>query len=305
MIFSKNECVFIRHLSYLTLPIIFDAWWASMNVGPKPPIARNNSGHASSWWFYLECGIEETGSPGIICIVCYQVLCHPSEHGTSSMGKHLLTKALITMWNELTESEVYELISSKVDKTALAILKRQGSRRITIVSSQRKFLFHIPLNPYQSKWQPKHSKLAAKNFETSELHQAMWNRYLMLGFVFIHIAWNAISILEVKRSYRPLHSKIVLPLATTLSNICRRKYALTVDAIMKQLPSEKKVSLAFGRMEINKPTPHNVGHCLQYGSKLSITWSSTRFRQVWSADLFPIWKVIQDDTSSAILLGKR
>ena len=36
----------------------------------------------------------------------------------------------------------------------------------------------------------------------------------------------------------------MLPSATTLSNICRREYALTVDAIKKQLPIRNKVSLA-------------------------------------------------------------
>jgi len=36
----------------------------------------------------------------------------------------------------------------------------------------------------------------------------------------------------------------VLPSATTLSNICRRECALTVDAIKKQLPVQNKVSLA-------------------------------------------------------------
>jgi hypothetical protein len=39
MISSKNERVFIRDLSDLTLQIIFDAWWASMNEGSKRPIA--------------------------------------------------------------------------------------------------------------------------------------------------------------------------------------------------------------------------------------------------------------------------
>jgi hypothetical protein len=87
--------------------------------------------------------MEETGSPGIICIVCHQVLLYPSEHGTSSMGKHLLTKAHIAKLNELSELEVTKLTSSTVDKTALAILRRQGSRGITIVSSQSKFIFHI------------------------------------------------------------------------------------------------------------------------------------------------------------------
>ena len=161
MISSKNERVFIRDFSDLTLQIIFDAWWASINEGSKRPIAWNNSIHALSWWFYLHCGIEETGSPGIIFIICHQVLRHPSEHGTSSMGKHLLGKAHIAKLIEVTESEVTELTSSTVDETALAILKRQGSRGITIVSLQRKIRFDIQLNPYWSKWLTKHSKLAA------------------------------------------------------------------------------------------------------------------------------------------------
>jgi len=143
MISSKNEHVFIRNLSDHTLQIIFDAWWASMNAGSKRPIAWNNSRHVPSWRFYSHCRIEETGSPGIICIVCHQVLRHPSEHGTSSMGKHLLGKAHITNLNELTVSEVTELTSSTVAETALAILKRQESRGITIVSSPRKITFTI------------------------------------------------------------------------------------------------------------------------------------------------------------------
>jgi len=77
----------------------------------------------------------ETGSTGIICIVCQQVLHRPSEHGTSSMVKHLLAKAHIAMLNRSTESEVTEMISTTVDDTALAILMRQGSRGITIASS--------------------------------------------------------------------------------------------------------------------------------------------------------------------------
>jgi len=86
MICSKNEHVFIRDLSNLTLQIIFDVWWASMNVGSKQPFAWNNSRHARSWLLYSHCGIEASGSPGSICIICHQVLRHPSEHGTSSMG---------------------------------------------------------------------------------------------------------------------------------------------------------------------------------------------------------------------------
>ena len=39
---------------------------------------------------------------------------------------------------------------------------------------------------------------------------------------------------------------LVLLSATTLSNICRREYALTVNAIKKQLPIQNKVSLSWG-----------------------------------------------------------
>jgi hypothetical protein len=85
MISSKNEHIFIRDLSDLTSQTIFDAWWASMNFGSKQTIAWNNSRLAPSWRLYLHCGIEETGCPGIVCIICHQVLRHPSEHGTSSM----------------------------------------------------------------------------------------------------------------------------------------------------------------------------------------------------------------------------
>ena len=73
--------------------------------------------------------------------------CHPSEHGASVMGKQLLTKAHIAKLNELTESDVTTLTSSMVDETALAILKRQGSRGITIVCSQREFIFVIQVDP--------------------------------------------------------------------------------------------------------------------------------------------------------------
>jgi hypothetical protein len=148
MISSKNDRVFIHDLSDLILQIIFDAWWASMNEVWKRPIAWNNSKHALSWRLYLHCRIEPTGSPGIICIVCHQVLRHASEHGTSSMRKHLLAKAHIAKLIELTKSEVTELTSMTVDETALAILKRQGSRGITIVSLQRKLRFDILFDPY-------------------------------------------------------------------------------------------------------------------------------------------------------------
>jgi len=165
MIASENERVFIRDVRDLTLQIIFDAWWALIDADLKGPIAWKNSRHAPWWWFHLHSGIEETGNPGIICIMCHQVLRHPSELGTSSMGKHVLAKAHIAKLNKLTESEVTELSSLMVDGTTLAILKRQGSRGITIVSSQRKIIFDIQVDPYWPKWQTKRSKLGDKDFE--------------------------------------------------------------------------------------------------------------------------------------------
>jgi len=144
--------------------MIFNAWLASINPCLKRPISWNNPRYAPLWRFYWQCGIEETGSPGIICIVCHQVLCHPSEYGTCSMGKHLLANAHITKLNEFTGSEVTELPSSMVDNPGLAILKRNGSWGITIVSWRRKIIFHIQFNPYWPKWQTTRSKLADQHF---------------------------------------------------------------------------------------------------------------------------------------------
>ena len=66
----------------------------------------------------------------------------------------------------------------------------------------------------------------------------------MLGFVLAHIPYNARSNLELRPSYKELRDDLLLPSATTLSNICLREYALTVDAIKKQLLLRNKISLA-------------------------------------------------------------
>jgi len=66
----------------------------------------------------------------------------------------------------------------------------------------------------------------------------------MLGFVSAHIPWNAISNLELQWSYKALRNDLVVLSATTLSDMFRREYALTVDAIKKQLPIRNKVSLS-------------------------------------------------------------
>jgi len=169
-----------------------------MNVGSKRLIAWNDSRHASWWRFSMHCGMEGTGSPEIIFIFCYQVVCHPSEHGTSSMGKRLLLKPHNAKLHKLTESEVSELTISMVDEMALAIMKMQGSRRIPIVCVQRNFQFHILLNQYWLKWLTQRLKPAAKHFETSEFHQEIWNHYLMVRFVPAHIPRIAISNLELQ-----------------------------------------------------------------------------------------------------------
>jgi len=59
-----------------------------------------------------------------------------------------------------------------------------------------------------------------------------------------HIPWNAISKLELQRSYKALRDDPVLPSATTLSKICWTGYALTVDAVEKELSLRNKVSIA-------------------------------------------------------------
>jgi hypothetical protein len=64
------------------------------------------------------------------------------------MRKYFLAKPHIAWIDNMTELEVTEFTSWKVDETALAILKRQGSPGITIVSLQRKIIFDIQLNPY-------------------------------------------------------------------------------------------------------------------------------------------------------------
>jgi hypothetical protein len=148
MISSQNERVLIRDLGDRILDIIFAGCWASMNVCSQRPDAWNHSRHAPSWRLYLHCGIEETSGPGIICIVCHQVLGHPSEHGTNSLRKHLLAKCCIANLNELTESEFTALTCLTVDESALAVLRRQESFGITIFSLQRKIIINIQFNPY-------------------------------------------------------------------------------------------------------------------------------------------------------------
>jgi hypothetical protein len=132
-------------LNDLTFQIIIHAVYIFINRGSKHCIADNTLEYAPSWRFYLYCAIEEPSSPDIQYTTCLQVLRLPSEHGTSSMGKHFLATGHIAKLNKLTDLEVSELTSSMADETACAILKRQGSHRIRSGSSQRKFTldFHF------------------------------------------------------------------------------------------------------------------------------------------------------------------
>jgi len=65
----------------------------------------------------------------------------------------------------------------------------------------------------------------------------------MLGFVSVHIPWNAITNLQLWHSYNALLSELVLTSASTLSNICRSEYTQTVDAMKKQWLSRNKDGL--------------------------------------------------------------
>ena len=113
---SREERVFLRDLVDEELQMAFDTWWTSMKVETKHAIVWKSSRHASAWRFFRHCAIAENGNPGVICIVCHQVLSHPSENGTSTMGKHLLTKSHKAKLNELTAKEVRLLTGAAGDE---------------------------------------------------------------------------------------------------------------------------------------------------------------------------------------------
>jgi len=69
----------------------------------------------------------------------------------------------------------------------------------------------------------------------------------MLGFLAALMPWKAISNIELLWSNKSLCDDLVLQSTVTVTNIYRRDYALSVDAIQKQLPSRNAVSLALNR----------------------------------------------------------
>jgi hypothetical protein len=87
---SNNESFFICYMDNHTLQIIFDNWWDFINVNTKCAIVWNNPTHRQSWNVFLHCRIEVSGSQGIISIICHQVLCHPTNHGTNTIEKCLV-----------------------------------------------------------------------------------------------------------------------------------------------------------------------------------------------------------------------
>jgi hypothetical protein len=145
LITFRNDHVLFCDWCDLMFQIVFNDSWASFNVGSKYPIAWNDFRHVSSRRFKLECGHDETGNPGIICMFVIKLF---AFHQNMGLAQHFLAQAHIAKLNELTESEVTKLTRSTLNGTALAILQRQGSRGITIASQQRKFIINVEVNPY-------------------------------------------------------------------------------------------------------------------------------------------------------------
>jgi hypothetical protein len=112
-----------------------------MNACLKGSIAWHNSTCVCLWHFYLHCRIEETGSIGIICISCHQVLRHASKPKAMSLGKHWLAKEYIAKLAEFTKVEVTESSCSIVEESCFAILQRQRSPKITMVRIRKEFSF--------------------------------------------------------------------------------------------------------------------------------------------------------------------
>jgi hypothetical protein len=75
-------------------------------------------------------------------IVCYQFLVHPSENGTSTMGKHLSSKGHKAQLEKLTESDVTLLTGTAGDEQALAVLKKKGSHGVMVAS----YFHQTPIN---------------------------------------------------------------------------------------------------------------------------------------------------------------
>jgi len=142
------------------------------------------------------------------------------------------------------ESEVNSWNCSTVNNTALTILKRYGCHGITIVSLLSLVIFDIQVIPNWLKWQKTRYTLAAKDLESTEFHEDLWNCYVSCWFVSTHIQWNSESNLEIWQPYKAIRDYLVLPFPMTMSNLCYREYEQTENALKTQLPSRNKVTLA-------------------------------------------------------------
>jgi hypothetical protein len=96
---SNNQGVFVRNLSDLDLYILFNTPWASITVGLMSSNVWNISWHPDLSRFYLHCGMEETGRPGIIYVIGYWVFCHLSEYEIGSIVKQIPAIVCIAFWN--------------------------------------------------------------------------------------------------------------------------------------------------------------------------------------------------------------
>lgn len=183
---ARGDRVFVRDLTDETLQMAFDNWWKSMDVKTKHTIVWKTSRHAASWAYYKHCANAENGSPGIICIVCHQVLAHPSENGTSTMGKHLLTKVHTAKLSELTEQDRSLLTTATAGERALAVLKKKGSHGVMVVSLRVHYcLYQSTRQCYCEKYKYCHSdrfdRRNARNWRPRTSQQ--WNSTKRLGIV--------------------------------------------------------------------------------------------------------------------------
>jgi len=215
-----------------------------MNIGSKRHIAWNTSRHAPLGRFFSHCEMEETGSHNIIYIISHHVLRHPSEHGTSVIGKHLLMKAHIAKWNTLTDFEVTEFTSSTVGKTGLTIVRRQRSWGIAILSLQMRFKFDIWIVSIFTKLRDKTLLTVSEGLFNCQIAPRHLQLLPHVMICFCSYTIECYPNLELWWTFDALRNKSVLPSAGTRSNICARECVLTLDSIRKQLPSRNEVSLA-------------------------------------------------------------
>lgn len=139
---SDDRTVYIRDSDNTTLQSTFDSWWVSMNTTTKKPVNWNGRKSSPAWRFYKQCGIISDGTPAIICIVCHQILAHPSQVGASGMSKHLTSRVHIAKKNQLTDEDINETgLSVATDEKVLDILKKKGSHGTLMVSKTTSIIF--------------------------------------------------------------------------------------------------------------------------------------------------------------------